>query len=162
MFYLSLVVFAGMLAQVFWEINTHENSFILKDILVYVSFYSSKMTCLAYFYVPGSISWRVMYIVENWQINNFKLRRLIYVNVCVFTRQETPWTLLGYFMSFTVKRVKRFVTIHGYACNSDKNSYNQLGCIKCRPNAEQSNCFPFFSWNTYNNRSCIRVSRRPL
>ena len=28
MFYLSVVVFAGMLAQVFREINTHENSFI--------------------------------------------------------------------------------------------------------------------------------------
>ena len=32
----------------------------------------------------------------------------------------------------------------------------------CRPNAEQSNCFPFFSWNAYNNRTCIRVSSRPL
>ena len=27
-FYLSLVIFAGMLVQVFREINTHENSFI--------------------------------------------------------------------------------------------------------------------------------------
>ena len=57
MFYLSLVVFAGMLAQVFREINTHENSFIHSFyLLVYVSFYSSKLTCLAYFDVPGSIS----------------------------------------------------------------------------------------------------------
>ena len=68
--------------------------------------------------------------------------------VCMFTRQEKAMNTVMIFYDIYGKTCEEVVTIHGYTCNSDKDSYNQLGCIHpptCRPNAEQSNGFPFFS-----------------
>ena len=77
------------------------------------------------------------------------------VHVCVFTRQEKA--MLRYFMTIYVWRVTdtlvtqtKTVTIN-WCCHPPT----------CHPSAEQSNYFPF-SHETFNNRTCIRVSRRSL
>ena len=75
---------------------------------------------------------------------------------CLLDRKRL-WTLLRYFMTIYVCRVTDTLVTQ-----TKTLTINCCRSPTCRPNAEQSNCFPLFSWNAYNNRTCVRVSSRTL